>query len=692
MSPISSDSRAEWSRRLARALVAGGYVSEETVSGSLAHATEADVALGAVLITQDPRLVGVVVNTMGQLARLPTVNLETEPPAPDVMRLIPPLLARDQRAVAVRVVGNQAVLAFAEPPDPADVRSIGDLLGFEIVPVLGDPLVIDRLLAPSDAGSQTANGQLANGQLANGPADGGRYDATAISSNGHDASSNGHDALAERPSVEIPAPVSTAPVSTGPSTSADELRPPRHANGSASEARGTSELVSVPEGAPQPRHARGADTDLDVSAPAAAPPAPPAAVPPPPPRTVAPPPPPPVARPVDIPAAPLVSADSEPPPLVVALGGSASLNKRRNTDSGLRLHIDDLLRYVISIGASDLHLTANIPPTVRLHGALRPMPDVDALEAETLREMIFGILPQTQREKFEAQHELDTSHSVAGVGRFRVNVALQRGTIAVAMRPIPHDIPNFDTLGLPDSVRSFTDLRRGLVLVTGPTGSGKSTSLASLIDIINRTKPLHIVTVEDPIEFLHVHKRCVISQREIGEDTASFSEALRRVLRQDPDVVLVGELRDLETISTALTAAETGHLVFATLHTQDAPSTIDRIIDVFPANQQDQIRIQLGSSLQGVVTQQLVPSKDGKGRVAACEVLVCTPAVQNLIRGAKTHQVASIMQTGGQFGMQTMDQSLALLVKNQQITVAMAKDRCRSEDDFQNHLSGMGIY
>jgi twitching motility protein PilT len=320
------------------------------------------------------------------------------------------------------------------------------------------------------------------------------------------------------------------------------------------------------------------------------------------------------------------------------------------------------------------------------------MPDVDSLEAETLREMVFGILPQTQRERFEAEHELDTSHSVAGVGRFRVNVAMQRGTIAVAMRPIPHDIPEFETLGLPDAVRSFTDLRRGLVLVTGPTGSGKSTSLASLIDIINRTKPLHIVTVEDPIEFLHVHKRCVISQREIGEDTASFSEALRRVLRQDPDVVLVGELRDLETISTALTAAETGHLVFATLHTQDAPSTIDRIIDVFPANQQEQIRIQLGSALQGVVTQQLVPTKDGHGRVAACEILVCTPAVQNLIRGAKTHQVASIMQTGGQFGMQTMDQSLALLVKQQQITVAMAKDRCQDEDDFQNHLSGMGIY
>jgi twitching motility protein PilT len=350
------------------------------------------------------------------------------------------------------------------------------------------------------------------------------------------------------------------------------------------------------------------------------------------------------------------------------------------------LHVDDLLRYAVSIGASDLHLTANMPPSVRLHGALRPMDDVEPLDNTTLREMIYGVLPQSQRERFEEEHELDTSHTIPNVGRFRVNIALQRATVAVAMRPIPHEIPDFSTLGLPESVRSFTELRRGLVLVTGPTGSGKSTSLAALIDIINRTKPLHIVTVEDPIEFLHRHKRSVISQREVGSDTVSFSEALRRALRQDPDVILVGELRDLETISTALTAAETGHLVFATLHTQDAPSTIDRIIDVFPPNQQDQIRIQLGSSLQGVVTQQLIPTADGRGRCVAAEVLICTSAVQNLIRGAKTHQIYSIMQTGGQYGMQTMDQSLALLVRQGRISQGVALDRCRSEEDFRNHL------
>jgi twitching motility protein PilT len=344
---------------------------------------------------------------------------------------------------------------------------------------------------------------------------------------------------------------------------------------------------------------------------------------------------------------------------------------------------------VVNVGASDLHLSSNLPPTVRLHGALRPMEDVEPLDAETLQEMIFGVLPQNVRERFEAEHELDTSHSVAGVGRFRVNVSLQRGSVAVALRPIPHEIPEFDNLGLPDAVKSFTDLRRGLVLVTGPTGSGKSTSLASLIDIINRNKPLHIVTVEDPIEFLHTHKRSVISQREVGSDTASFSEALRRVLRQDPDVILVGELRDLETISTALTAAETGHLVFATLHTQGAPSTIDRVIDVFPAGQQEQIRIQLASSLRGVMTQQLVPVIDGSGRAVAAEVLVATPAIQNLIRGAKTHQIYSLMQTGSQFGMQTMDQSLATLVQRGVISVDMGLDRCQDEEDFRNHIQGL---
>jgi len=351
------------------------------------------------------------------------------------------------------------------------------------------------------------------------------------------------------------------------------------------------------------------------------------------------------------------------------------------------LHIDDLLRYAVSVGASDLHLTSQMPGCIRLHGAIRPIEGCPVLDNETIREMIFGILPASQRERFEDELELDTSHSIPGVGRFRVNVFRQRGTVAAALRSIPHEIPPFDGLGIPEAVRAFSEMRRGLVLVTGPTGSGKSTTLASLVDIINRTKPLHIMTIEDPIEFLHNHKRAIVNQREVGEDTKSFSEALRRVLREDPDVILVGEMRDLETISMALTAAETGHLVFGTLHTQDAPQTIDRVIDVFPTSQQEQVRTMLSAALEGVVTQQLILNAEGTGRLAACEVMMCTPAIRNLIRSSKTHQVYSLMQTGATYGMQTMDQGLAKLVKEGRVTEAVAFDRCRNEDDLRQHLA-----
>jgi len=356
-------------------------------------------------------------------------------------------------------------------------------------------------------------------------------------------------------------------------------------------------------------------------------------------------------------------------------------------DGSMPLHIDDLLRYAVAVGASDLHLTSQMPGSIRLHGAIRPIEGCPVLDNETIRDMVFGILPASQRERFEEESELDTSHSISGVGRFRVNVSMQRGTVAAALRPIPHEMPEFSTLGLPDAIKSFTDLRRGLVLVTGPTGSGKSTTLASLVDIINRNKPLHIVTVEDPIEFLHDHKRSIITQREVGEDTKSFSEALRRVLRQDPDVILVGELRDLETISMALTAAETGHLVFGTLHTQDCPQTIDRMIDVFPTNQQEQIRVMLAATLEGVVTQQLIVNADGTGRIPCSEVLVCTSAIRNLIRQSKTHQIYSVMQVGGSFGMQTMDQGLAKLVKDGLISESLAYDRSSNEEDLRNHLN-----
>jgi twitching motility protein PilT len=394
----------------------------------------------------------------------------------------------------------------------------------------------------------------------------------------------------------------------------------------------------------------------------------------------------------------LASAPAEAPLPTPDQGGSAVQREEDRilattmpavgvSDAGMALHIDDLLRYAVSVGASDLHLTAQMPASIRLHGAIRPIEGCPKLGNETIRDMIFGILPASQRERFEAELELDASHSIAGVGRFRVNVSMQRGTVAAALRPIPHEMPTFDSLGIPDTIKSFTELRRGLVLVTGPTGSGKSTTLASLIDIINRTKPLHIITVEDPIEFLHNHKRSIINQREIGEDTFSFAESLRRVLRQDPDVILVGELRDLETISTALTAAETGHLVFATLHTQDAPQTVDRIIDVFPTSQQEQIRVMLAATLEGVVTQQLILNSDGTGRIACCEVLVCTSAVRNLIRSSKTHQIYSLMQTGGSYGMQTMEQGLAQLVRDGLISESVAYDRSRNEEDLRNHLN-----
>jgi twitching motility protein PilT len=353
------------------------------------------------------------------------------------------------------------------------------------------------------------------------------------------------------------------------------------------------------------------------------------------------------------------------------------------------LHVNDLLERVVDLGGSDLHLTSGIHPAVRVHGELKPLTEFPEMNGSEIRRMIYAILTQKQRERFESELELDTSHAIPGVGRFRVNVFLQRDSMGAVMRVIPFEIVPLEQLGLPPAVAGLSQLPRGLVLVTGPTGSGKSTTLASLVDIINTQKPVHIMTVEDPIEFLHQHKTAVVNQREVGEDTNSFANALKHVLRQDPDVILVGEMRDLETISTALTAAETGHLVFATLHTQDAPQSVDRVIDVFPAHQQQQIRVQLASSLQGIVTQQLVPRRGGGGRAVACEVLIATPAVRNLIREGKTHQIYSAMQAGGRFGMQTMDQSLASLLTAGVIDLGTALERCANEEDLRR-LSGQG--
>ncbi|MEV7971880.1 type IV pilus twitching motility protein PilT [Cellulomonas sp. NPDC089187] len=350
--------------------------------------------------------------------------------------------------------------------------------------------------------------------------------------------------------------------------------------------------------------------------------------------------------------------------------------------------LDEILIAMVQAGASDLHLTVGAPPTIRLSGELRPLPGFDApLEAESLRRSLFSVLTQKHREKFEQELELDLSYSVRGHARFRVNLYQQRESIGAAFRVIPYEIKPLEELGLPPVVANFAGLPRGMVLVTGPTGSGKSTTLASIIDLANRTRAEHIMTVEDPIEFLHRHKKALINQREVGEDTHSFAAALKHVLRQDPDIILVGEMRDLETISVALTAAETGHLVFATLHTQDAAQTIDRIIDVFPAHQQAQVRTQLAGAIQGVVCQTLAKRADGPGRQVATEVMVATPAIRNLIREGKTHQIYSAMQAGAQQGMHTMDQQLAELVKSGRISYETGLEKSHHAEDF-NRLSG----
>jgi twitching motility protein PilT len=343
----------------------------------------------------------------------------------------------------------------------------------------------------------------------------------------------------------------------------------------------------------------------------------------------------------------------------------------------------ELLTELLERGGSDLHLAAGAPPTIRTNGSLLPLEGHGELTPPVIQRMMYAIITQKQRERFEAEWELDFAYALPGRSRFRVNLYRQRDALGAAFRTIPYEIKPLEELGVPVTVSNFAMMPRGFVLVTGPTGSGKSTTLASIIDLANRNRSDHIMTVEDPIEFLHSHRRCLVNQREIGEDTHSYQSALKHVLRQDPDIILVGEMRDLETISVALTAAETGHLVFATLHTQDAAQTIDRVIDVFPPHQQQQIRVQLAGALQGVVAQQLLRTADGHGRAAVCEVLVCTPAVRNLIREGKTHQIYSAMQAGAQFGMQTMDQHLAELVRKGRVTYDTALERCHHVEDFK---------
>jgi twitching motility protein PilT len=644
MSISNSRPPSEWSRRLVAALTADGTITAEMGQSALGEAGERTRPVGAVLAERalvDPR---VPLNELAKLSGVPAVDIFEDRPMGEAFRLVPEVLAREVGAIGYRLEANRLTLACAEPLADDEIRRLSDYLEREIAGcVLADPGGIERIMEAvyPRLGAQAAPAAASAAEGFGPPVN--EEGGVSTSSNGNGAgngngASNGFGRLGGLGAVPPAAQGSGTALPPPPPPSAMAGPPP-------------SSTAGVPGGFGSPL-----------------------------------PPPPPPSSP----------ATTRSPALVGTAGDgfsefdSLSFDEATSPSGGgpSSLDLNDLLTYAVENGASDLHLANQLPPCIRVDGSLRQIEGLPRLDNEQIREMIYRILTQNLRERFEATKELDASHMIHGVGRFRVNVFQQRGSVGAVLRAIPHEIPAFDSLGLPDVVAAFAELRRGLVLVTGPTGSGKSTSLAALVNIINRTKPLHIMTVEDPIEFLHTHQRAIVNQREVGSDTESFAEALRHVLRQDPDVILVGEMRDIETISTALTAAETGHLVFATLHTQDAPQTVDRIIDVFPTSQQDQVRIQLAGSLEAVVTQQLIISSTGLGRVPVSEVMVCSPAIRNLIRSAKTHQIYSLMQTGGAQGMQTMDQGLARAVKAGRITEAVAFDRCHDPSELRDHLKG----
>src|ERR671914_754013 len=358
-----------------------------------------------------------------------------------------------------------------------------------------------------------------------------------------------------------------------------------------------------------------------------------------------------------------------------------------------QISLSELLRKLSELGGSDLHVTTGTPPLVRVHGTIRPLEGYRPLTSSETKQLAYSVLTDAQKHRFEENLELDFSFGVKGLSRFRANIFNQRGAVGAVFRAIPYEIKPFEALGLPPVIKQLCDKPRGLVLVTGPTGSGKSTTLAAMIDKINKDRHEHILTIEDPIEFLHNHKNCIVNQREVNADTKGFPEALRTALRQDPDVVLVGEMRDLETIESALRIAETGHLTFATLHTNSAASTINRIIDVFPSAQQAQIRAQLSLVLEGILCQSLIPRADGRGRAMALEILVPNAAIRNLIREDKVHQIYSMMQTGqDKYGMQTFNQALATLYHKRIITLDTAMQRSSNPEELRELIEhGAGI-
>ncbi|MCW2277281.1 type IV pilus twitching motility protein PilT [Heliophilum fasciatum] len=362
------------------------------------------------------------------------------------------------------------------------------------------------------------------------------------------------------------------------------------------------------------------------------------------------------------------------------------------------MDIDSILTFAVKQKVSDVHITVGLPPVFRMHGEMVPATEpplaeqtigaawAQVLTPDDTARIMGQLLNDKQRATFERAGDLDFAYAIPAIGRFRVNCYRQRGSVGMVIRVIPFYVPTFEELNLPPILATFARRTSGLVLVTGPTGSGKSTTLTAMIDLINKERAAHIITLEDPIEFLHPHIKSVVNQREVGLDTESFAKALRAAMRQDPDVLLVGEMRDLETISTAITAAETGHLVFATLHTNDAVQTIDRVIDVFPPSQQAQIRVQLAAVLQAVVSQQLIPRMDGRGRVVAQEILVVTHAVRNQIREGKSHQIVSTLQTGSKMGMQTMDMALRALIAKRMVTAQEAMKRSADPEAFQRYI------
>ena len=350
------------------------------------------------------------------------------------------------------------------------------------------------------------------------------------------------------------------------------------------------------------------------------------------------------------------------------------------------MNVHDLLKDAIKKRASDLHITANYSPVLRIDGELVPQTHLPLVTLDDLEHMVISITNEEQQKRFENELELDFAYNLEGLGRFRANACLQRGHISLCFRLLQVKVPDMEELGLPEICKDLALRERGLIIVSGPTGSGKSTTLASIIKYINGLKRRRIITIEDPIEFLHENNNCFITQRELGTDTLSFGTALKHALRQDPDVIMVGEMRDLETISIALTAAETGHLILATLHTPSAPQTIDRIVDIFPPYQQPQVRVQLSTTLEGVLYQSLIPKVGGAGRVPAVEVMIATDAIRNLIREGKTAHMWNVMQTGASFGMQTLDQALMTLLHNRIINFEEAVSHCRDADTFRKSL------